>query len=161
VYDPRVQGGARAGVGLAAAAVAVALAACSGASAPPPGTAALGGAGGTAAVTAEPRSGVTSRAGLPGAAEARCLPVVAGACGCVYDCATGVPAGSDFWTVRHPFWGDKPLRARVDRWCAGSECTEAFMAEIVCDGICAPKPADATCHFEGDLCVGHSTAEPR
>jgi len=137
---------------------AVLLGACSGAPAPSPGTV---GPGGTAAVTAEPRSGVTSRAGLPGAAEARCLPVVAAACGCVYDCATGVPAGADDWTVHHPFWGDKPLRARVDRWCVSGECTDAFMAEIICDGICAPKPADATCHFDGDRCVGRSTAEAR
>lgn len=90
----------------------------------------------------------------PPAAERRCLPVVAAECGCVYTCGVGVRTGAG-WTVTHPFWGDTPLAARVDRFCVGDACTEAFHAEIVCDGICAPHPADATCHFDDrGACVG-------
>jgi hypothetical protein len=90
----------------------------------------------------------------PGRADARCLPVVAAECGCVYSCGVGDPGDGGKFTVHHPFWGMTPLTAHVDRWCVGDACTDALFADIVCDGICTPKPADATCHFEGALCVG-------
>lgn len=90
----------------------------------------------------------------PAAAERRCLPVVAKECGCVYSCAAGTKDG-DTWKVKHPFWGTTELTAKVDKWCAGNACTEAFHAEIVCDGICMPKPADSTCHFDAaGACIG-------
>ena len=86
--------------------------------------------------------------------ERRCLPVVAKECGCVYSCGTGIKDG-DFWKVTHPFWRNTELTAKVEKWCAGVACTEAFHAEIVCDGICMPKPADTTCHFDDKgACVG-------
>jgi len=31
---------------------------------------------------------------------------------------------------------------------AFEECTDVFSAETVCTGICTPKPADETCHFD-------------
>jgi hypothetical protein len=35
--------------------------------------------------------------------------------------------------------------------------TPVFAGEIVCDGICSPKPVDATCHFDaGGVCRGAS-----
>ena len=84
----------------------------------------------------------------------RCLPIVAKECGCVYACAIGRKDG-DTWKVKHAFWGDTELVATIDRWCVGDACTEAFHAEIVCDGICMPKPADPTCHFDASgACVG-------
>ena len=90
----------------------------------------------------------------PAAAETRCLPVVAKECGCVYSCGVGTKDG-DTWKVKHPFWRDSVLTAKIDKWCAGNACTEAFHAEIVCDGICMPKPADSTCHFDDKgACVG-------
>ena len=81
------------------------------------------------------------------------MPVVAKECGCTYSCGIGERDG-DRWTVRHEFWKGATLRARVDAWCVDGQCTDAFFAEITCDGICAPKPADPTCHFDGDRCVG-------
>ncbi len=87
--------------------------------------------------------------------ERRCLPVVANLCGCVYTCGLGVKADNTHWTVTHGFWKDSPLRATVARWCVKEACTDAFTAEILCSIICAPKPADPTCHFDaGGACVG-------
>jgi hypothetical protein len=86
-------------------------------------------------------------------AAKKCLPVVAADCGCVYSCGTGTQTGPDKWSVVHPIWAPHTLDAKVSRWCVGSDCTDAFHAQIVCDGVCAPKPADHTCHFEGDRCV--------
>jgi hypothetical protein len=84
----------------------------------------------------------------------RCLPVVAKECHCVYTCGVGEARG-DHWMVRHAFWKDSELEARTEQWCVGDTCTEAFAAKIVCDAICAPKPADATCHFDATgACVG-------
>jgi len=83
-----------------------------------------------------------------------CLPVVAAECGCVYSCALGIPASARWYTVMHPAWRGAPIRARVRRWCASGQCTDAFFVEIVCDGECAPRPADPSCHFDGDRCVG-------
>ncbi|HEV8323728.1 MAG TPA: DUF1304 domain-containing protein [Myxococcota bacterium] len=89
------------------------------------------------------------------AAGARCLPVVSKECGCVWDCAAGVSAGGDKWIVRPAFWRGAELRARIDRWCVGPDCTDAFDVELdACDSKCVPRPADATCRFEGDRCVG-------
>ena len=82
----------------------------------------------------------------------RCLPVVAAECGCVYDCGVGEPQSDGSYLVTHSFWEGTRLEARVAQWCSGSDCTDAFHAEIVCDGICAPMPADPTCHFMGDKC---------
>jgi hypothetical protein len=104
-----------------------------------------------------PPSNVQAPAPAPAPAQAiekRCLPVVAKECGCVYTCGTGTRDG-DHWTVTHSFWKDMPLKAKVERWCVDEACTEAFAAEIVCSGICAPKPADPTCHFDaGGACIG-------
>lgn len=45
--------------------------------------------------------------------------------------------------------------ARIEPWCGGGRCTDVFSAETVCTGICTPKPADATCHFDASgTCVG-------
>ena len=86
--------------------------------------------------------------------ERRCLPVVAKDCGCVYTCGVGERTG-DRWIVRHSFWNDAPLKAVVEPWCVAGKCTDAFAAEIVCGVICAPKPADSTCHFDATgACVG-------
>lgn len=88
------------------------------------------------------------------APDRRCLPVVSDACGCVYTCGVGVRVAAG-WTVTHPFWGDEPLAAQLGRFCVGDACTEAFHVELVCDGICAPRAADATCHFDDrGACVG-------
>ena len=86
----------------------------------------------------------------------RCLPVVSQECGCVYTCGVGVQMGNGpTWNVSHGFWPGIPLTARVVAWCVAGSCTDAFAAELVCGGICAPKPADATCHFDAHgACVG-------
>ena len=96
----------------------------------------------------------SSRAGLANKEKALCLPVVSKECGCVYTCGVGWPVGKGKYKVRHSFWGDVLLDARVDEWCVEKKCTRAFFVEIVCSGICPPRPADSTCHFEADLCVG-------
>jgi hypothetical protein len=103
-----------------------------------------------------PREKPTSRKVAPEPAKARCLPVVAEACGCVYSCGVGWPAegAAGTWTVRHAFWGETPLKASVGEWCVDRQCTQVFKGEIVCGGICPPRPADPTCHFDDDLCVG-------
>ena len=84
----------------------------------------------------------------PPSDERRCLPVVSKDCGCTYSCGVGEHTG-DHWTVRHPFWKDAALRGQVTSWCVGGACTDAFAVELVCDGTCLPRPADATCHFDG------------
>lgn len=73
----------------------------------------------------------------------------------MYSCGVGLQTG-DHWAVRHPFWKDSELKAKVTRWCVDDGCTDAFDAEIVCDGICPRKLADATCRFVGDACVSGS-----
>ena len=83
------------------------------------------------------------------APERRCLPVVAAECGCVYSCGVGT-RDADGWSVAHSFWGDTPIRARVDRWCVEDQCTDAFFGEIVCALICAPRPADPSCAFDAE-----------
>ena len=83
----------------------------------------------------------------------KCLPVVAAGCGCVYSCGAGTETAPGKWTVVHPFWAPHTLDAKVAPWCVGGDCTDAFHAQIICDAICSPKPADHTCHFEGDRCV--------
>src|SRR5688572_25319696 len=70
--------------------------------------------------------------------EARCLPVVAADCGCVYSCGAGVPQANGLWLVTHEFWGSTPLTARIASWCVDGACTDAFHAEVVCSGVCAP-----------------------
>jgi len=92
----------------------------------------------------------TGESGAPGAAE-RCLPVVAPECGCVYDCGLGTRDG-DAWSVVHSNWGETALRAVVDEWCVGDECTDAFHAEIVCDGICERRAASADCVLDASGC---------
>ncbi len=82
----------------------------------------------------------------------RCLPVVAAECGCVYSCGLGVEETPGRWSVAHAHWGALPVQARVDRWCVGGRCTEAFFGEIVCGGICAPRPAEPHCQLVGDRC---------
>ncbi|CAN5235453.1 hypothetical protein BH09MYX1_BH09MYX1_61330 [soil metagenome] len=85
----------------------------------------------------------------------RCLPVVAGDCGCVYACGLGVETAPGKYTVNHAFWGGTPLVAKVAPWCIDADCTDAFHAEIPCDGICPKKPADHSCHFDDEgRCVG-------
>ncbi|HEY1959579.1 MAG TPA: hypothetical protein VGH28_28410 [Polyangiaceae bacterium] len=87
--------------------------------------------------------------------ERRCLPVVSKECGCTYSCGAGEREG-DHWNVHHPSWKDSPLRAKITSWCVGDAgCTDAFAAELPCDIVCAPRPADATCHFDSSgACVG-------
>ena len=89
-------------------------------------------------------------------APRRCLPVVSQECGCVYKCGLGVQVGNGAtWSVSHVFWPGMPLTARVVSWCVADKCTPAFAAELVCGGICAPKPADSTCHVDAvGACVG-------
>ena len=83
----------------------------------------------------------------------QCLPVVAAECGCVYSCALGTAVG-DRWAVTHPFW-TTPITATVRPYCVDGQCTDAFHGEIVCSGICAPRPADPTCHLNPTgACVG-------
>jgi hypothetical protein len=123
----------------------LALAACSsGGHATPPSTEPLQSTAGPTASEADPNEPETTD---------RCLPVVAADCGCVYDCGVGTLQPNGLYSVTHSFWGTTPITARIDEWCADGACTEAFFGNIVCDGICAPKPANSTCHFEGDACV--------
>ena len=101
------------------------------------------------------------RTDLVGAAKAkpadqRCLPVVAAECGCVYSCGAGTRDSDGSYRVTHSFWKDTVLRAKIADWCVDGECTEAFFAEIICDGLCPSRPADPTCHFEAGQCVGES-----
>lgn len=116
-----------------------------------------------AAATTSPAATPTSPDAAPtkptaaGAAR-ECLPIVADKCGCVYSCGVGVRQPDGSYAVHHEFWKSATLKARVADWCAGGKCTPAFHAEIVCDLICAPKPADATCHFEGDQCLSGNAA---
>jgi hypothetical protein len=106
---------------------------------------------------ARPRALTRAEVGAP--VDARCLPVTA--CGCTYACGIGWPEAKDSsrYQVRHSFWdnGRSPLGARIDRFCANKQCTDAFFVEIGCLGICRVRPADATCHFNGDRCEGEST----
>jgi hypothetical protein len=83
----------------------------------------------------------------------RCLPVVAAECGCVYTCGSGEETSPGKWKVTHQYWAPSILDAKVSPWCVAGDCTDAFRAQIVCDVVCAPKPADHTCHFEADRCV--------
>ena len=86
------------------------------------------------------------------AAGSRCLPVVSVECGCVYDCGVGGPPdASGVVTVNHAFWSE-PITARIQQWCVDGECTEAFAADLVCGGICPPKPADPTCALRDGRC---------
>jgi hypothetical protein len=85
----------------------------------------------------------------------RCLPVVAKECDCVYSCGVGEQRG-DHWLVRRAYWKDAG-KAQIESWCSHGECTDAFAAEIICDGICMPKAADPTCHFDASgACIGRS-----
>ena len=104
----------------------------------------------TTAVSAPP---VTSASATVATPAKRCLPVVAADCGCVYSCGSGAETSPGKWNVTHPNWATHGLEAKVAPWCVAGDCTDAFHAQIVCDGICRPKPADHTCHFEGDRCV--------
>jgi hypothetical protein len=98
---------------------------------------------------------VTSAAPTVSVAPAakRCLPVVAADCGCVYTCGAGTETSPGKWNVVHPNWATHGLGAKISPWCVSGDCTDAFHAEIVCSIICPPKPADHTCHFEGERCV--------
>jgi len=87
------------------------------------------------------------------AAAKRCLPVVAAECGCTYSCGTGTEVSPGKWSVAHPFWAPSLLDAKIAPWCVAGDCTDAFHGQIVCSAVCSPKPADHTCHFEGDRCV--------
>lgn len=99
-----------------------------------------------AADAATPRPEASPASGT----DRACLPVVAAECGCVYSCGAGRLQEDGSWLVRHPRWGETPIRARIDRFCVGEECTEAFFGEIICGLICAPRPADPTCHFSAE-----------
>lgn len=81
------------------------------------------------------------------------MPVVAPRCGCVYGCGTGVRQANGSYAVHHSFWNNTTLKAHIADWCQNGECTPAFHAELICDIVCPPKPADMSCHFEGDRCV--------
>ncbi len=99
-------------------------------------------------------------ANAPTAGERECLPVVAPNCGCVYSCGIGTRQPDGSYSVQHSFWKNTRLRARIADWCVNGACTPAFHAEIVCSGICPRRPADETCRFEADTCVGKSTKTP-
>lgn len=98
-------------------------------------------------------SATPSASASASAAPKRCLPVVADACGCVYTCGVGAEISPGVWSVDHPVWAPNAVKAKIAPWCVSGDCTDAFHGEIVCSAICAPKPADHTCHFEGDRCV--------
>ncbi len=107
-----------------------------------------------AAEVADAGAGTASAARPDASVERRCLPVVSKACGCTYSCGVGERDG-DHWTVHHPVWKNAPLKASVTSWCVSGSCTDAFDVQIVCDSICAPRPADPTCHFDpSGACVG-------
>jgi hypothetical protein len=96
-----------------------------------------------------PANHIRADADLPAPPTAhRCLPVVAFDCGCVYGCGDGTEQSDGSYQVVEQTWSS-PVRARVSQFCIDDECTDAFFGEIICDGICAPHPADATCHFDG------------
>jgi hypothetical protein len=107
-----------------------------------------------ASVVVDTTTPATSASTTPPSSAKRCLPVVSDDCKCTYSCGTGTETSPGKWSVSHPFWGQHPLDAKIAPWCVAGDCTDAFHAQIVCDGVCAPKPADHTCHFEGDRCVG-------
>lgn len=86
-------------------------------------------------------------------AARRCLPVVAAECGCVYSCGLGVETSPGRWSVAHERWAPHDVAARVDRWCVDGRCTEAFFGEIVCAGICSPRPAEPHCRLADDRCA--------
>ncbi len=86
-------------------------------------------------------------------AAKKCLPVVAADCGCVYTCGAGTETSPGKWNVIHPNWATHGLDAKIAPWCVSGDCTDAFHAQIVCSVVCSPKPADHTCHFEGERCV--------
>ena len=90
--------------------------------------------------------------------NARCLPAVAAACGCVYPCSIGRPSEGGPYDVDLVGF-DAPLRARVAPWCVGGRCTDAFHVELLCSAVCTPRPADDTCHFERSRCVSGSAAQ--
>lgn len=95
---------------------------------------------------------------VPATPARRCLPVVAAECGCVYSCGLGTEASPGRWSVAHEHWAPHPVGARVDRWCVDGQCTDAFLGEIVCSGICPPKPADPHCRLAGDRCESTAPA---
>jgi hypothetical protein len=107
-----------------------------------------------APVASEPAAPVVTPVATPVATSAarRCLPVVAAECGCVYGCGLGTETEAGRWSVAHEAWAPHPVVARVDRWCVDGQCTEAFFGEIVCGGICSPKPAEAGCRLVEDRC---------
>ena len=80
-----------------------------------------------------------------GGAAHRCLPVVAAECGCTYDCGDGVEIAPGAYEVTHAVWAPSTVRARIKPWCVAGDCTDAFFGEIVCSGICTPKPARQDC----------------
>jgi hypothetical protein len=90
--------------------------------------------------------------------DERCLPVVSKECGCVYPCALGTPSTREGgYQVRAALW-ETALEGRVELWCAEGQCTPAFHVELVCDGICAPRPADTTCALRGGRCMSAQPA---
>ncbi|WAS95555.1 hypothetical protein [Nannocystis punicea] len=99
-----------------------------------------------------PASAEPSSAPAPTSPARRCLPVVAADCGCVYSCGLGTEQEPGRWSVAHEHWAPQAITARVDRWCVDGRCTEAFFGEIVCSGICPPKPAEPNCRLVDDHC---------
>jgi hypothetical protein len=97
-----------------------------------------------------------SRSEVNAPSNALCLPLVADVCGCVSDCAIGwIDADRRRYEVHHRFWdhGQSVMHAGVSPWCVGRDCTRAFHVDIVCDGVCPRRPADHSCHWEGDICA--------
>lgn len=109
--------------------------------------------GGAAPVAATPTAPVA-----PTEQDARrCLPLVAADCGCVWGCAIGTPTAGGGYLVQEPRIAPDGVKAVIQPWCVQGECTDAFHGEIICSGICAPKPADASCHFDSaGACVGEA-----
>ena len=71
--------------------------------------------------------------------------MVAKECHCVYDCGKGESTDGTHWKVTHDFWKGTKLDAVIEPWCVEGKCTDVFAAQIVCDGICSPKPARSDC----------------
>ena len=95
--------------------------------------------------SAAPPSAPANHAPAPPPPDQRCLPVVSKQCGCTYTCGLGTRAG-DRWNVHHAFWQDAELHATIIAWPSTTGgTTEAFDVDIVCDGICMPKPVDPKC----------------
>ena len=107
-----------------------------------------------------PAGGEAADAALPPGAE--CYPVVAVGCGCVYGCVMGVLEKDGRYAIHSPRWGKEPAvyYGRLAPYCAEGQCASVFRADVPCDGVCSPRPADPTCHLDGNRCVSAGASTP-